>query len=366
MMEVFRPVGPASKRQRTAFEVDYSALRSQLKGERNEKIKGLLDRGDRRAEISNGVPGPQFEQFIVHVPRTVSTSSLGLELTEHAKGAEVKKVVSKGVAENSCCFKPGDLLLAVGSKKLTGAPLHQVAQAISTEWNQKHSLTITLGRQRCISIQGTVDLSACRYILPQNIRGAPSCGTGDNLHCGELKILHKKAFQYAGVMWVLIVTGYKSTAAFASKDLEIDVALKWCPSRSAAGMRRKLRLRYKLHIALAQNSKLAINSNGWATWSTGVVEIHEGSRVMLDSGDLCCMSELDPHYLRPPEAGQLQFVLDMDLVVPGVAREVATRPTKAAVTGGAITAAGDDKAAAPVAAAPAPAAPAPATSETGL
>jgi hypothetical protein len=315
----FRPVAPSSKRQRTSFEADYSTLRSQLKNERHEKLKFLLDRQDRRTETStgSGIPGPQFEQFTVHVPRTLGTSSLGLELTEHPKGAEVKKVVAKGVAENSCCFKPADLLLAVGARKLTGAPLGEVARAISTEWNLKHSLTITLGRQRCISIQGAVDLSTCRYSLPHNIKEAPSCGSGDNLYCGELKILHKKAFQYAGVMWVLVVTGFKSAEAFASKDLEIDAVLKWCPSQHKGVVRKKLHLRYKLHVALAQNSKIVSEaSNGWATWATGIVEIQEGSRQVLDTGELSRMSELDPHYLRPPEAGQLQFVLDLDVAIP--------------------------------------------------
>ena len=127
----FRPVGPASKRQRTGFELEYATLRYQLKAERHEKIKALLDRQcDRKAEVTpeGGAPGPQFEHFVVHVPRTLSTGSLGLELTEHERGAEVKKVVAKGVAEQICCFRPADLLLAVGSKKLTGAPLQQVAQ----------------------------------------------------------------------------------------------------------------------------------------------------------------------------------------------------------------------------------------------
>ena len=184
--------------------------------------------------------------------------------------------------------------------------------AISTEWKQKHALTIMLGRQRCISLQSVVDLSPYRYSLPQSVRAAPSCGSADNLYCGELKVLLKRMFSYAGVSWVLIVTGYKSSEAFASKDLEVDVTLKWCPKGAeVSSARRKLRLKYKLHVALAHNSALAADTNGWATWSTGAFDIHEGGRVVLDTGELGRVSELDPHYLRDPGVGHLHCVLEL-------------------------------------------------------
>ena len=31
---------------------------------------------------------------------------------------------------------------------------------------------------------------------------------------------------------------------------------------------------------------LAADTNGWATWSTGAFDIHEGGRVVLDTGEL--------------------------------------------------------------------------------
>ena len=108
------------------------------------------------------------------------------------------------------------------------------------------------------------------------------------------------------------MTGYKSSEAFASKDLEVDVTLKWCPKGAeVSSARRKLRLKYKLHVALAHNSALAADTNGWATWSTGAFDIHEGGRVVLDTGELGRVSELDPHYLRDPGVGHLHCVLEL-------------------------------------------------------
>lgn len=149
--------------------------------------------------------------------------------------SKIKKVVDDGVAQQSCCFFVGDIMLFVGPKKLAGLALQTIAGAISAEWSQQNQLTMTLSRFNSASVQVAAKLADYQYVPTKHLGQQASCGISKHLQCGESKVLQMQYLMFAGVKWQVAFVGHRSPEAQASNDLEVDLALRWCPRQAWEG-----------------------------------------------------------------------------------------------------------------------------------